>query len=492
MGLGLRALGRLAGSTLSTASACASRPSAPSTSASRNGFRAAAAAGRTFKRGAASSASPARQPHGAPARACSTSRPTTSSRCCRRRSATSPPSSCARPRQDADAACAAPDGAARAGRRARRSRCSACPRSSAAPIERALGGDRRAGRRGARPRRHGPRRRGPRARRGVAHRARAVGRRRPAGAPTCRPFAGEDVPAAALAILEPRPLFDPFELRDHGAPQAATSFVLNGVKSLVPRAAQRRAVRSSPPQLEGDGPGAVHRRVRHRRACCVEPEPAMGVRAAATGTADPRGRRACPATALLGDGDPAVYARVRHARAARLVRAGGRHRPGGARLRDPVRQRAQGVRRADLPTARRSRSRSPTSRIELEGMRLATCRAARRADARQAASPARPRSRARCAPSKGMADRLRRRAAARRPRLRQGAPGRALVPRPARGRRHGGSAARLMHQPRDPQEVRSRSSSRRTRSRPRSSARSRASTTSPSTSTRRSSTCSRR
>ena len=52
------------------------------------------------------------------------------------------------------------------------------------------------------------------------------------------PFTGEDVPAAALAIMEPRPLFDPLELETTAHPQAATSWVLNGVKSLVPRAAQ--------------------------------------------------------------------------------------------------------------------------------------------------------------------------------------------------------------------------------------------------------------
>ena len=71
--------------------------------------------------------------------------------------------------------------------------------------------------------------------------------------------------------------------------------------------------------------------------------------------------------------------------------------------------------------------------IELEGMRLATYRAASRADQ---GKRLRPRGRAGAHPvhREGHADRLRRRAAARRPRLRQGAPGRALVPRPARGR----------------------------------------------------------
>ena len=49
-------------------------------------------------------------------------------------------------------------------------------------------------------------------------------------------FVGDDVPAAALALLEPRPLFNPFELRTR-ARRAGGGFVLDGIKSLVPRAA---------------------------------------------------------------------------------------------------------------------------------------------------------------------------------------------------------------------------------------------------------------
>ena len=54
-------------------------------------------------------------------------------------------------------------------------------------------------------------------------------------------FVGENVPAAALALLEPRPLFNPFELQTR-ARRTAGGFVLDGVKSLVPRAGRRRAV----------------------------------------------------------------------------------------------------------------------------------------------------------------------------------------------------------------------------------------------------------
>ena len=81
--------------------------------------------------------------------------------------------------------------------------------------------------------------------------------------------------------------------------------------------------------------------------------------------------------------------------------------------------------------------------IELDGMRLATYRAAGRVDqglsfSREVALAQASRRRAR------HDDRLRRRPAARWSRLRQGAPGRALVPRPARRRDHGRSAGRLM------------------------------------------------
>jgi alkylation response protein AidB-like acyl-CoA dehydrogenase len=51
------------------------------------------------------------------------------------------------------------------------------------------------------------------------------------------PFTGDHPPAAALAVLEPRPLFDPFELRTT-ARRDGDDLVLTGVKSLVPRVAE--------------------------------------------------------------------------------------------------------------------------------------------------------------------------------------------------------------------------------------------------------------
>jgi alkylation response protein AidB-like acyl-CoA dehydrogenase len=86
-------------------------------------------------------------------------------------------------------------------------------------------------------------------------------------------FTGSSVPAAALAVLEPRPLFDPFVLQTRW-----TGGRLNGVKSLVPRGASAELfviaaqVESSGPALflvESDHPGVT-----------IEAEPSMGLRAA--------------------------------------------------------------------------------------------------------------------------------------------------------------------------------------------------------------------
>ena len=173
----------------------------------------------------------------------------------------------------------------------------------------------------------------------------------------------------------------------------------------------------------------------------ADPEPAMGVRAAATarvrldGRAAPGATRSCARATTT----PSCVAPG----PAGLVRAGRRHRPRRPRLRHPVRQRAHARSASRSPTARPSPSPSPTSRSRLEGMRLTTLRAAAPGRPGQAGR-ARHRARPPAVRGQGRGDRLPRRPAARRPRLRQGAPRRALVPRPARGRRHGRRAARLM------------------------------------------------
>ena len=90
-------------------------------------------------------------------------------------------------------------------------------------------------------------------------------------------FTGDDVPAAALALTEPRPLFDPLEPRTT-ATRTDDGFVLNGVKSMVPRGADAElfvvgAELDGKPQLfllESGTPGIQ-----------IEAEPSMGLRAAA-------------------------------------------------------------------------------------------------------------------------------------------------------------------------------------------------------------------
>jgi alkylation response protein AidB-like acyl-CoA dehydrogenase len=116
-------------------------------------------------------------------------------------------------------------------------------------------------------------------------------------------FTGEDVPAAALAILEPRPLFDPLKLgtkarRDGG------DWVLDGAKSLLARAKDCELFVIAA-EAEGLGPALF---VVESRASglSVEDEPAMGLRPAATGRLLIEGVK-LPAGALLGDGEAEDY-----------------------------------------------------------------------------------------------------------------------------------------------------------------------------------------
>lgn len=110
-------------------------------------------------------------------------------------------------------------------------------------------------------------------------------------------FVGENVPAAALAILEPRPLFNPVELHTR-ARRAGGGFVLDGVKSLVPRASDAELFVIAA-QLENEGP-ALFVIEPGGEGLSVEPEPAMGLRAADTGRVILEDVK-LPETALLGE-----------------------------------------------------------------------------------------------------------------------------------------------------------------------------------------------
>ncbi|WP_285507925.1 acyl-CoA dehydrogenase family protein [Actinokineospora sp. NBRC 105648] len=188
-------------------------------------------------------------------------------------------------------------------------------------------------------------------------------------------FVGDDVPAAALAVQEPRALFDPFTLHTK-AYRTAGGFVLDGVKSLVPRAAQAELFIVAA-DLDGRGP-ALFVVESSTAGVGVESEPAMGLRAAGMGRLR-LDQVALPATALLGEGSSAVYAEcVRLSRIAWCALAVGTAQAvldyvipyvnDRVAFGEPVSHR-QGVafKVADIG-------------IELEGMRLLTYRAASRAE----------------------------------------------------------------------------------------------------------------
>jgi alkylation response protein AidB-like acyl-CoA dehydrogenase len=111
-------------------------------------------------------------------------------------------------------------------------------------------------------------------------------------------FTGENVPAAALAILEPRPLFDPLAL-ETTARRDGEEWVLDGAKSLLARARECELFVVAA-EAEGLGP-ALFVVESGTKGLAIEAEPAMGLRAAATGRLLMEGVR-LPASALLGEG----------------------------------------------------------------------------------------------------------------------------------------------------------------------------------------------
>ncbi|MDB5974271.1 MAG: Butyryl-CoA dehydrogenase [Nevskia sp.] len=116
-------------------------------------------------------------------------------------------------------------------------------------------------------------------------------------------FVGEKIPAAALAVLEPRPLFDPMVLTTR-AYAGGGGYVLEGVKSLVPRAAEAELFIVAA-HLEDQGP-ALFIVESSTQGVLIESEPAMGLRAASTGRLILDNVR-LPASALLSDAEASVY-----------------------------------------------------------------------------------------------------------------------------------------------------------------------------------------
>ncbi|MEO6703169.1 MAG: acyl-CoA dehydrogenase family protein [Jatrophihabitantaceae bacterium] len=192
-------------------------------------------------------------------------------------------------------------------------------------------------------------------------------------------FLTDSPPAAALAVLEPRPLFDPFTLSTTARP-SGDGFVLDGVKALVPGAA-RAELFVIAAQVPGEGP-SLFLVESDTSGLIVEAEPAMGLRAAGMGRLVLDEVR-ISAAARLGGVSPAERAEA-YADCIRLGRLAWAALAVGT---------AQAVLDYVIPYVNdRQAFGEPISNrqsvafmvadigIELEGMRLATYRAASRAE----------------------------------------------------------------------------------------------------------------
>jgi alkylation response protein AidB-like acyl-CoA dehydrogenase len=187
-------------------------------------------------------------------------------------------------------------------------------------------------------------------------------------------FVGDDVPAAALAVLEPRPLFDPFRL-DTTARQTSGGYKLNGVKSLVPRAssAELFIVAAS---LEGAP--ALFIVESGTKGVLFESEPAMGLRAASTARLILEDV-VVPEGALLRHGSANVYAEcIRLSRVGWAALACGT----GKAVLDYVIPYVNERQAFGEPISHRQAVAFMVANIgiELEGARLVTLRAASRAE----------------------------------------------------------------------------------------------------------------
>ncbi len=188
-------------------------------------------------------------------------------------------------------------------------------------------------------------------------------------------FAGDTPPPAAIAITEPHALADPFALRTTARRTTGGDFLLTGVKALVPEAAQAEllvvaAELDARPALFIVEPGTA--------GLSTAPDPAMGIRAAATGRVGLDDVRLA-GHALLGEGDPQVYRDlVALARIGWSALAVGTGQAVLAHVSDYVRQRVA----FGEPIANRQAVAFMVANIaiEVEGLRLATYRAARLAE----------------------------------------------------------------------------------------------------------------
>jgi alkylation response protein AidB-like acyl-CoA dehydrogenase len=191
-------------------------------------------------------------------------------------------------------------------------------------------------------------------------------------------FVGDDVPAAALALMESRPLFDPFTPTTT-ARAAGGGYVLDGVKALVPRAADAEVFVVAA-NLTGNTTSQPSLFIVESKTggISVQPEPGMGIRAAGTGRLILEDVK-LPATALLGGGEREVFAEcVALSRLAWCALAIGT----GQAVLDYVTAYVKDRKAFGEPISNRQAVAFAVANIaiELNGLRLATYRAAARVD----------------------------------------------------------------------------------------------------------------
>lgn len=188
-------------------------------------------------------------------------------------------------------------------------------------------------------------------------------------------FTGEEIPTAALSIVEPTALFDPAHLRTT-AKKVSGGYVLNGVKSAVVRAAAAELFVIAA-DLEGAGP-VMFVVESDTRGLEVEADPSMGLRAASLSRVILKDVKVAD-VALLGDTDGQAYREcVRLSRIAWCALALGTSQA----VLDYVTPYVKERKAFGEPVAHRQSVAFMVANIgiELEGMRLATYRAASRAE----------------------------------------------------------------------------------------------------------------
>jgi alkylation response protein AidB-like acyl-CoA dehydrogenase len=188
-------------------------------------------------------------------------------------------------------------------------------------------------------------------------------------------FAGDDAPAAALAVAEPRPLFDPFELKTT-AESRDGGYVLNGIKSGVVRGSEAELFLVA---VERDGKGPTLVLVESSApGVTIEADPSMGLRAAGLSRLVLDGVQV-PSDAVLGEGSADDYREC--IRLSRLAWAGLALGTGKAVL-NYVSEYVTTRSAFGEPIAHRQSVAFMVAdiAIELEGMRLVTLKAASRAE----------------------------------------------------------------------------------------------------------------